>query len=137
MTVMKKEFVGTLIRKLQAKGFSQLQLEEIRNVLEVELRGLNLSLAIDNSQEAKISNLELLNSFISAKRVEGCSEKTLTYYRNTIQSWLDTIQTELKKVTTDVIRRYLANIEFKNKVGKVTIDNIRRIISSFFFMVRR
>lgn len=129
---MKKEFVGTLIRKLQDKGFSQLQLEEIKNVLEVELHGLNLSPATDNSQAIRISNSELLNSFISAKRVEGCSEKTLMYYRNTIQLWLATIKTELKRVTTDAIRRYLATIEFKNKVGKVTIDNIRRILSSFF-----
>lgn len=75
MTAMKKEFVGTLIRKLQDKGFSQLQLEEIRKVLEVELRGLNLTPASDNSLVAKFSNLEVLNSFISAKRVEGCSEK--------------------------------------------------------------
>lgn len=75
---------------------------------------------------------ELLSSFISAKRVEGCSEKTIRYYENTLQKLLDGIGKPVKSITTDDIRQYLDQYQQGNRISKVTIDNMRRIYSSFF-----
>ena len=69
---------------------------------------------------------------MAAKRIEGCSEKTLNYYQNTISAWLATVTMEIRDVTTNDIRRYLSEFQAKNNSSKTTIDNIRRIFSSFF-----
>lgn len=70
--------------------------------------------------------------FLEAKRIEGCSERTTQYYRVTIEKMLDSIETPIRKVTTEEIRGYLAKYQEDNNCGKVTVDNIRRNISSFF-----
>lgn len=77
-------------------------------------------------------NQNLVESFLSAKRIEGCSEKTLKYYHSTIQSMVDGIGKSIKHIMTDDIRYYLAEYQAEKKSSKVTIDNIRRILSSFF-----
>ena len=73
-----------------------------------------------------------VDAFIAAKKVEGCSEKTLAYYRNTIQDMLDAIGKPAQQILTNDLRVYLSNYQEQRKSSKVTIDNIRRIISSFF-----
>lgn len=92
---------------------------------------------IDNLCEGEtkkitISNEEYLRMFLEAKRIEGCSERTTQYYRVTIEKMLDAIETPIRKITTEEIRGYLARYQEINNCGKVTIDNIRRNISSFF-----
>lgn len=92
---------------------------------------------IDNLCEGEtkkitISNEEYLRMFLEAKRIEGCSERTTQYYRVTIEKMLDSIETPIRKVTTEEIRGYLAKYQEDNNCGKVTVDNIRRNISSFF-----
>ena len=108
------------------------QLEQLRRVIVEEMDGYEVVLAPCQLEKAKQANGELLESFISAKRIEGCSEKTLNYYRNTINALLGTISIELREVTTNDIRRYLAEFQEKRNSSKTTIDNIRRIFSSFF-----
>lgn len=78
------------------------------------------------------TNNDLLNSFLSAKRVEGKSLKTLKYYKNTLSKLLTTIKKTLKQITTDDLRNYLSDFQNKKGSSNVTIDNIRRIFSSFF-----
>ncbi|MBU7556407.1 site-specific tyrosine recombinase/integron integrase [Weissella paramesenteroides] len=78
------------------------------------------------------SNNSLLNSFLSAKKVEGKSTKTLKYYKNTLSKLLTTIKKTLKQITTDDLRNYLSDFQNQNGSSNVTIDNIRRIFSSFF-----
>ena len=70
--------------------------------------------------------------FISAKRIEGCSERTLAYYKATIEHMLSVIVTPLRRVQTDDLRAYLAEYQLRNNCSKTTIDNIRRNLSSFF-----
>ena len=77
-------------------------------------------------------NAEYLEMFIHAKKVEGLSERTLKYYRATVEHMLTHIKTPIRKITTDQIRTYLADYQKINNCGKSTIDNIRRNISSFF-----
>ena len=78
------------------------------------------------------SNYRLLGSFISAKRVEGCSEKTLEYYGSTIGKMLDSVGKCVEYISTDDLRGYLAFYRDERGSSKVTVDNIRRIFSSFF-----
>lgn len=70
--------------------------------------------------------------FISAKRIEGCSEKSLNYYKATIENMFKNLQKDAKHIVTDDIRKYLTDYQEKKGSSKVTIDNIRRILSSFF-----
>ena len=78
------------------------------------------------------TNEEYLQMFIEAKKVEGCSERTLTYYETTVAHLLRCIDTNIRKITTEEIRRYLSDYQKLNNCSKVTVDNIRRNISSFF-----
>mgnify|MGYP000846031303 FL=1 len=75
---------------------------------------------------------ELLPKFISAKRVEGCSEKSLKYYESTIKNMLESVDKPEQEITTDDLRGYLDSYQQTNKISKVTLDNVRRILSSFF-----
>lgn len=70
--------------------------------------------------------------FLAAKRVEGCSEKTIRYYDSTLRNVLKTINKDVLQITTDDLRLYLDNYQSNRSAGKTTIDNIRRILSSFF-----
>lgn len=78
------------------------------------------------------SEQNLVELFLSAKRIEGCSEKSLKYYNATIQAFLDGVAKPIKHIQTDDIRNYLTEYQTSKKSSRVTIDNIRRILSSFF-----
>ena len=78
-----------------------------------------------------LSNDNYLSMFLNAKKIEGCSERTLAYYKTTVEKLLDDVNDPIRKVTTDDIREYLANYQCINNCSKTTID-IRRNISSFF-----
>lgn len=99
------------------------QLEKLHEVLSGVLIDLS---------DAEDTSVNLLDSFLAAKRVEGCSEKTLSYYRSTINKMLSFLQKDVKHIITDDLRRYLDVYQQNNGASKVTIDNVRRILSSFF-----
>lgn len=82
-----------------------------------------------NTEEADNT---LVDSFIAAKRLEGCSERTLAFYKNTIDKMLEATSKNIKAITTEDLRKYLSEYQNNNSVSKVTIDNIRRNLSSFF-----
>ena len=82
--------------------------------------------------DRKISNEEYLNRFIESKRIEGCSERTILYYKSTVTRLFEYVATPVRWMTTEEIRDYLARYQESGKCGKVTIDNIRRNLSSFF-----
>lgn len=75
---------------------------------------------------------ELISKFISSKRVEGCSEKTLKYYQTTIDALVVSLDKDVRSILTEDLRTYLTDYQEKNQSSRVTIDNIRRILSSFF-----
>lgn len=109
---------------------NSIQLKKLKETLSNELSG---KLITDNkilSEENK--NIELMNLFLSAKKIEGCSEKSLHYYQKTIEALFNGIDKSIKDMTTDDIRVYLSNYQLRNGSSKVTIDNIRRILSTFF-----
>jgi Phage integrase, N-terminal SAM-like domain. len=88
---------------------------------------------IDNNDESsEMDNSKLLSLFLSAKQVEGCSEKTILYYKSTIEKMLMKIKKQVYNINTDDLRKYLYDHKQEKNSSKTTIDNIRRIFSSFF-----
>lgn len=107
------------------------EMEVLHNVLMSTLKNLTMTAKqgdMDNLQE----ELDYCNMFIYAKKVEGCSLKSIKYYKSTIENMLKALQKSVKHITTDDLRKYLGDYNKYGNCSKVTIDNIRRIISSFF-----
>ena len=105
-----------------------LNIAQMKKLQEVLLRHLINS----EVEKSNVSNLEYLQMFIDAKRIEGCSDRTLEYYQVTVEHLLKTVDVEVRKMTTDDLRSYLAEYQQINNCSKVTVDNIRRNLSSFF-----
>lgn len=121
-----------LIREVQRQMLPHLnnaQLKQLQGVLEGVLSGVELSRSAGMVDSAKVDTVAC---FINAKRIEGCSEKTLSYYRQTIVSMLSGIDKEPQEIVTEDLRKYLTEYQANRKSSKVTIDNIRRILSSYF-----
>jgi site-specific recombinase XerD len=111
---------------------SEMQMEVLDKTLLKCLNGIEISDTKSEKAHRDSDNARLLTLFISSKRVEGCSEKTLKYYLATIDCMLRAVGKEITEIATNDLRFYLANYQELNKSSKVTIDNIRRIFSSFF-----
>ena len=105
-----------------------LSVPQMKKLQEVLLN--NLSEAAPEKEN--IENIEYLKLFLDAKRIEGCSDRTLQYYRVTVEHMLGQIPTPIRKISTEEIRAYLVEYQKKSLCSKVTVDNIRRNISSFF-----
>ena len=108
------------------------QLKELQHVLTQSLFNVDVTeRKIICSQDDCVNN-NLLDVFIAAKRIEGCSEKSLKYYNSTIERMLGGVNGSIREINTDFLRNYLAEYQKKHGSCKVTIDNMRRIFSSFF-----
>ena len=105
-----------------------LNIAQMKKLQEVLIKNLSDK----RPEKEQISNEEYLKMFIEAKQIEGCSARTLQYYQVTIEHLLKNIDTVIRKITTDEIRTYLAEYQQRNNCSKVTVDNVRRNISSFF-----
>lgn len=108
------------------------QLLQLRKVLEHALWNVEVKEKPEIESSAEMNNKELLSAFVNAKRIEGCSEKTLKYYQSTINRMLSGTDKHITHITTDDLREYLAEYHGENNCSKANIDNIRRILSSFF-----
>lgn len=105
-----------------------LNVPQMKKLQEVLLKNL-----AENAAERKqIPNEEYLRLFLEAKKIEGCSERTIQYYRCTIEHLLASTSTPLRRLCTEEIRSYLVNYQTLRNCSKVTVDNVRRNISSFF-----
>lgn len=105
------------------------QSKQLQEVLQCSLANYEVT---ENTNKEKQLEQDFVELFLSAKRIEGCSEKSLKYYKATIDTMLITIDKGVKYIVTDDIRGYLTEYQEQNNSSKVTIDNIRRILSSFF-----
>ena len=99
------------------------QLMELKKVLETIL---------NDNETREDDSFELLNRFIATKKLEGRSDKTLKYYRNTVDKMLIAIDKNVKAITTDDLRTYLTDYQSRSTVSKQSVDNLRRNLSSFF-----
>ncbi|EFQ50661.1 site-specific recombinase, phage integrase family [Lactobacillus iners LEAF 2062A-h1] len=110
---------------------NNMQLEKLQEVLEHALFHKQVS-ETEEEVNAELTNEQFLNNFLAAKRIEGCSEKSLTYYRATIEVMTTKIKKNVREMETDDLRTYLTEYQHEKNSSKVTVDNIRRILSSFF-----
>lgn len=116
------------------------QMLPVLNNFELEKLQTALNLCLENYEIAEIksdnvsnyNNQYFIELFLGAKKIEGCSYKTLKYYRATINNTLNSINKEVKNIVTDDLRKYLTKHQEEHSSSRVTIDNIRRILSSFF-----
>ncbi|CCZ42885.1 putative uncharacterized protein [Clostridium sp. CAG:122] len=105
-----------------------LTVEQMKKLQEVIVK----TFAENEAPKTEISNDEFLKMFLDAKRIEGCSDRTIKYYRVTIEHLLKNVVSPIRKITTEMMRAYLVDYQKINNCGKTTVDNIRRNISSFF-----
>ena len=129
--IMKENIIQAIVAEMQ-RDLDCRQMARLKAVLTSELHNVEIIEKSDCATQQTQENEHLLNSFISAKKIEGCSEKTLTYYRNTIERLLVTLSLAICHITTTDIRTYLSDYQEEHQSSKVTIDNMRRIFSSFF-----
>lgn len=126
---MKNKLI-TEIEQQMLKQLDNAQLEALHKALVQTLKSFEVKETKHNTEEPE--NNAILSEFLSAKRIEGCSEKTLNYYSKTITVALNNINKGIKHITTDDLRGYLTRYQEEKRSSKVTMDNIRRILSSFF-----
>lgn len=105
------------------------QSEKLRDVLQYTLNKYDITEKQENNNSCEQNYVEI---FLSAKRIEGCSEKSLKYYKATIEAMLVALKKDVRHIVTDDIRGYLTDYQKSKNLSRVTIDNIRRILSSFF-----
>ncbi|MDO9592142.1 MAG: phage integrase N-terminal SAM-like domain-containing protein, partial [Erysipelotrichaceae bacterium] len=124
-----------LITQIQVRMASKLnmeQLEELRRVLTYAFDGVDITEKEALEPTDATDNGGMLDVFIAAKRIEGCSDKSLKYYTFTVRQMLNSIGKHFREISTDDLRGYLADYQKDRGSSKVTIDNMRRIFSSFF-----
>lgn len=127
-----KDKLITEIQASMAPMLNGAQLEELRRVLTYYLHNVEITERKVLNPQENAENGGLLEVFISAKRIEGCSEKSLKYYDSTVRQLLISVGKPVREISTDDLRVYLADYQKERGSSKVTIDNVRRIFSSFF-----
>lgn len=125
---MKQNLITDIIQGM-LPYLNNAQSKRLQEVLQSAFVNYEITENTGNMKESERNYVEL---FLSAKRIEGCSEKSLRYYKATIEAMLATLDKNVEYIVTDDIREYLTQYQQKNGLSKVTIDNIRRILSSFF-----
>lgn len=124
---MKEEITNAVLQKM-LPILNNAQLLVLR---EAVLEALE-TVEITRTDASPIPKSASVSAFISAKRVEGCSEKTLRYYQRTIEAMIEGLQKAPEQISTADLRDYLTDYQRQRQSSKVTIDNIRRILSTFF-----
>ena len=129
---MKTKFIN-LIKTKMKPYLNEIQISKLNGVLKLILKDFEVikkdkKLTFDDAKE----NQDLLINFLSAKQIEGCSERTINYYKSTIFKMLNYLNLKIENITTDDLRNYLSNYKNHTNASKTTIDNIRRVLSSFF-----
>ncbi len=125
---MKQDLIKDVIQGM-LPYLNNAQNEKLQEVLQYTLANYEVT---ENKNKESVLEQNYVELFLAAKRIEGCSDKSLKYYKSTIEAMLDELHKDVKHIVTDDIREYLAEYQKKKKSSKVTIDNIRRILSSFF-----
>lgn len=124
------EIIKNMILQGMITHLTDNQYEELNRILVKVLS--NYKIEEIKNEESDKTNQNYIDSFLSAKRLEGCSEKSLKYYKSTIEIVLNAIDKSIKNITTNDLRNYLTEYQEEHGSSRVTIDNIRRILSSFF-----
>lgn len=126
---MYDDLIKTVLHGM-AHSIDNIQLKQLELILRSTLEGYSLTpITLANRED---QSQALITSFLQAKEVEGCSKRTIRYYYQTISCLHTTIGKDIRTIQTEDIRTYMARYQEERGISKVTIDNIRRILSSFF-----
>lgn len=117
------------VLQAMSKTLGNQQIERLKDVLEITFSNVEI---FEKTESDAAIDMSVIKTFLSAKRVEGCSEKSMRYYESTIRNALATVGKNVRDVTTDDLRQYLDEYQQRSGASRVTVDNIRRILSSFF-----
>ena len=129
---MKEQIISEIARQM-LPYLDNAQMEHLMETLQHCFWSVDITESTEGAKpENKESNSDLLAMFLSAKRVEGCSEKTIRYYETSLNRLFSEVDTHVTHMTTDALRTYLSEYQQRSKCSKANIDNIRRILSSFF-----
>lgn len=129
---MKNQLIAEIARQMMPY-LDNAQMEQLQNVLQHTFWSIQVSVNEESVQQSdRETNSELLEMFLSAKRVEGCSDKTLRYYESSVRRLFATVDSHVTHMSTDDLRGYLSDYQQQTQCSKGNIDNIRRIMSSFF-----
>lgn len=130
---MKTEVISNITKDME-DSLTDYQLNKLKESLIINFEGVEFIIKTDElkHQEELDENKSMIDSFISSKQVEGCSERTIKYYKEIIEKFVNTFDKSIKQISTNEIRSYLSNYKDNSSCGSTTIDNIRRILSSFF-----
>lgn len=122
------------ITKDMKDSLTDYQLNKLKESLIINFEKVEFIIKTDElkHQEELDENRKMIESFISSKQVEGCSNRTVKYYKEIIDKFNENFDKSIKKITTEEIRNYLSNYKDNSSCGSTTIDNIRRVLSSFF-----
>ena len=126
---MKQQIISEVMQQM-LPYLDNAQMRQLQKVLEKALFGYEITAQIEKKDTD--DNPKLIDAFVSAKRIEGCSKKTMKYYRTTIETMVASINKGIRHIQTEDLRSYLTDYQSRNQSSRVTIDNIRRILSSFF-----
>lgn len=130
---MKTEVISNITKDME-DSLTDYQLNKLKESLIINFEGVEFIIKTDElkHQEELDENKNMIDSFISSKQVEGCSERTIKYYKEIIEKFVNNFDKSIKQISTNEIRNYLSNYKDNNSCGSTTIDNIRRVLSSFF-----
>lgn len=126
---MKRYIIQTVLSKMR-ESLDNGRMKQLESILEKVLSDYEIT--SKDELPSKDDSMHMIGKFLEAKLIEGCSEKTIIYYRQTILRMYERIGKELVIITTDDLRHYLTDYQEKGGLSRVTIDNVRRILSSFF-----
>lgn len=130
---MKTEVISNITKDME-DSLTDYQLNKLKESLIINFEGVEFIIKTDElkHQEELDENKNMIDSFISSKQVEGCSERTIKYYKEIIEKFVNSFDKSIKQISTNEIRNYLSNYKDNSFCGSTTIDNIRRVLSSFF-----
>ena len=117
------------VLQAMSKTLGNQEIERLKDVLEITFSNVEI---FEKNESDAVIDVSIIKNFLSAKRVEGCSEKSMRYYESTIRNALTTVGKNVKDISTDDLRHYLDEYQQRSGAFRVTLDNIRRILSSFF-----
>ena len=127
-----KEILIKNIEQQMCSVLNNAQNQKLHEVLIHCFYEVTVSSGITNNNQSVKDNSSLLENFLAAKHVEGCSERSIKYYKSTLQKAITILQKPFNQIETEDLRQYLSNYQKINNASRMTIDNVRRILSTFF-----
>lgn len=130
---MKTEVISSITKDME-DSLTDYQLNKLKESLIINFERVEFIIKTDELEHQKEldENNDMINSLISSKQVEGCSERTIKYYKEIIEKFVNDFDKSIKQISTNEIRNYLSEYKDNSSCGSTTIDNIRRVLSSFF-----